>query len=100
LTVTERDGLLVIRGPVQHEQLARRLLATKPEVLAVLGVEADWAMFPIPIGPCRHCNGRGYWRREGGHWLCETCHAAPHRDVVAEACKAGDPPPPGSGLSE
>jgi len=100
LTVTEHDGRLVVRGPVRHEPLACRLLAAKPEVLDVLRVEADWAMFPMPIGPCRHCNGRDYWRREGGHWLCETCHPAPYRDVVAEEGKAGDPPPPWSGLPE
>jgi hypothetical protein len=36
LTVTERDNLLVIRGPIQHEALAQQLLAAKADVLAAL----------------------------------------------------------------
>jgi hypothetical protein len=85
---------------VRHETLAHRLIAAKAEVLATLRMEVERVMFPLPVGPCRHCGGRDYWRRPRGQWLCGTCHPVPYHDAVAGECQSADAGPPLSGLAD
>lgn len=64
LVLARRDDQLVVRGPRQHEQLVRSLLARKQDVLAVLPVYSGDAL-------------RLDWRREpilGDYQPCALCH--------------------------
>ena len=95
--VAERDGRLILRGPIQHQGVAQCLLEAKSEVLAALRAESDRKMFPPPAERCRHCGSPAFWRRDRGHWLCKTCHPTPYRGAVAQEREVVDPPPAASG---
>jgi hypothetical protein len=60
LVLARRDDQLIIRGPREHEQLVRALLARKPDVLAVLPAYSgavpslDWSRAKV-LGECQPC---------------------------------------------
>jgi hypothetical protein len=57
----------------------------------VCGAALDYRTEPVPVA-CALCGapGESPVRCLDGHFVCDTCHAAPARDVIERTCAASD----------
>ena len=90
LTITVDGDLLVIRGPKSAASLARRLIDSKAEVLALLHNSRPHVR-PPPLRDVLHrnhcCASRRWWLHVWGEFYCADCF--PCRDDAALVA-AGD----------
>lgn len=86
LEVKVAGDKLIVRGPKSQEELAKALLARKPEIIQALtgqrwATTAPSATDTVPGRPCPCCGGVRFWQRPDGGWCCSTCHPSPIEGV-------------------
>jgi|GEM_PF-6758335 len=84
LTVTVQADRLVIRGPKSAAPLARKLIDSKPDVMALLR--------PPPLRDVQHrkagCTSQRWWLHVWGEYCCGDCF--PCRDEAALVTAGGN----------